>query len=132
MMTDGTTVSQVAHDVLNQVLEQQILNVQIETGEVLDLETGQDVIIQNLGDVAIYVNESNQIINSSIGSLNTAFSNLENTLVDLTTGVSDVYVQATPPVAGVGEVFLILYLPSHDGTIRMIATNRTTGLAQNG
>jgi predicted nucleic acid-binding Zn-ribbon protein len=101
--TDGTTVLGGA-DVLNEVLEQQILNVQIETGEVLDLETGQDVAIQNLGDVAIYVNESNQIINSSIGSLNTAFSNLENTLVDLTTGVSDVYVQATPPVAGVGGI----------------------------
>jgi predicted nucleic acid-binding Zn-ribbon protein len=100
---DGTTVL-TGDDVLNQVLEQQILNVQIETGEVLDLETGQDVAIQNLGDVAIYVNESNQIINSSIGSLNTAFSNLENTLVDLTTGVSDVYVQATPPVAGVGSI----------------------------
>jgi predicted nucleic acid-binding Zn-ribbon protein len=101
--TDGTTVLGGA-DVLNEVLEQQILNVQIETGEVLDLETGQDVIIQNLGDVAIYVNESNQIINSSIGSLSTAFSNLENTLVDLTSGVSDVYVQATAPVAGVGGI----------------------------
>jgi predicted nucleic acid-binding Zn-ribbon protein len=101
--TDGTTVLGGA-DVLNEVLEQQILNVQIETGEVLDLETGQDVIIQNLGDVAIYVNESNQIINSSIGSLSTAFSNLENTVVDLTSGVSDVYVQATAPVAGVGGI----------------------------
>jgi predicted nucleic acid-binding Zn-ribbon protein len=100
---DGTTVL-TGDDVLNQVLEQQILNVQIETGEVLDLETGQDVAIQNLGDVAIYVNESNQLLNSSIGSLSTAFSNLENTLVDLTTGVSDVYVQATPPVAGVGSI----------------------------
>jgi uncharacterized coiled-coil protein SlyX len=100
---DGTTVL-TGDDVLNQVLEQQILNVQIETGEVLDLETGQDVAIQNLGDVAIYVNESNQLLNSSIGSLSTAFSNLENTLVDLTSGVSDVYVQATPPVAGVGSI----------------------------
>jgi uncharacterized coiled-coil protein SlyX len=100
---DGTTVL-AGNDVLNQVLEQQILNVQIETGEVLDLETGQDVAIQNLGDVAIYVNESNQLLNSSIGSLSNAFSNLENTIVDLTSGVSDVYVQATPPVAGVGSI----------------------------
>jgi hypothetical protein len=101
--TDGTTVLGGA-DVLNEVLEQQILNIQIETGEVLDLETGQDVIIQNLGDVAIYVNESNQILNSTIGSLSNSFSNLENTIVDLTSGVSDVYVQATPPVAGVGSI----------------------------
>ncbi len=100
---DGSTVLN-AVDVLNQVLEDQILNIQIESGEVLDLETGQDVAIQNLGDVAIYVNESNQLLNTSIGSLSNAFSNLENTLVDLTSGVSDVYVQATPPVAGVGSI----------------------------
>lgn len=101
--TDGTTVLG-ASDVLNEILEQQILNVQIESGEVLDLETGQDVLIQNLGDVAIYVNESNQIINGNILSVQNTVSGLEQTIVDLTSGVSDVYVKATAPVAGVDGI----------------------------
>jgi len=81
-----------------------VLNVQVETGEVLDLETGQDVLIQNLGDVAIFVNESNQTINNSINSTNTTLANLEATVVDLTSGTSDIFVQPSAPVAGVGGV----------------------------
>jgi len=81
-----------------------VLNVQIETGEVLDLETGQDVLIQNLGDVAIFVNESNQTINNSINTTNTTLANLEATVVDLTSGTSDIFVSASAPVAGVGGV----------------------------
>ena len=81
-----------------------VLNVQIETGEVLDLETGQDVLIQNLGDVAIFVNESNQTINNSINTTNTTLANLEATIVDLTSGTSDIFVSTSAPVAGVGGV----------------------------
>lgn len=100
---DGATV--LTHDdIANAVLRLDLSNVQIETGEVLDLETGQDVLIQNLGDVAIYVNESNQIINSNISAVSNAVSGLEATIVDLVSGVSDVYVQPTPPVAGVGGI----------------------------
>ena len=100
---DGATV--LTHDdIANAVLRLDLLNVQIETGEVLDLETGQDVLIQNLGDVAIYVNESNQIINSNISAVSNTVSGLEATIVDLVSGVSDVYVQATPPIAGVGGI----------------------------
>jgi predicted nucleic acid-binding Zn-ribbon protein len=82
----------------------EILNVQVESGEVLDLETGQDVLIQNLGDVAIFVNESNTTLNTSISTVQTSLSNLENTVVDLTSGTSDIFVQASPPVAGVGGI----------------------------
>jgi predicted nucleic acid-binding Zn-ribbon protein len=85
-------------------LRQEILNVEVESGEVLNLEDGQDFLIQNLGDVAIYVNESNQIITASITNIETTVTGLENTIVDLVSGVSDVYVQATPPVAGVGSI----------------------------
>lgn len=81
-----------------------VLNVQIESGDVLDLETGQDVLIQNLGDVAIFVNESNQTINNSINTTNTTLANLEATVVDLTSGSSDIFVQPSAPVAGVGGV----------------------------
>jgi predicted nucleic acid-binding Zn-ribbon protein len=85
-------------------LRQEILNVEVESGEVLNLEDGQDFLIQNLGDVAIYVNESNQIITASITNIESTVTGLENTIVDLVSGVSDVYVQATPPVAGVGSI----------------------------
>ena len=81
-----------------------VLNIQIESGEVLDLETGQDVLIQNLGDVAIFVNESNTTLNNSISTVQTSLSNLESTVVDLTSGTSDIFVQATAPVAGVGGI----------------------------
>jgi len=81
-----------------------VLNVQVESGDVLDLETGQDVLIQNLGDVAIFVNESNQTINNSINTTNTTLANLEATVVDLTSGTSDIFVQPSAPVAGVGGV----------------------------
>ena len=91
-------------DVKNSVLAQEILQVEVESGEVLDLETGQDVDIQNLGDVAIYVSDSNQTLNSSINTVAQNLSSLEDTIVDLTSGVSDIYIQANEPVAGVGGI----------------------------
>ena len=101
--TDGSTVMNQA-DVKNSVLAQEILQVEVESGEVLDLETGQDVDIQNLGDVAIYVSDSNQTLNSSINTVAQNLSALEDTVVDLTSGVSDIYIQANEPVAGVGGI----------------------------
>lgn len=81
-----------------------VLNIQVESGDVLDLETGQDVLIQNLGDVAIFVNQSNTTLNNSISTVQTTLANLEGTVVDLTSGTSDVFVQASPPVAGVSGI----------------------------
>lgn len=100
---DGTTVL-TETDVKNSVLAQDILTVEVEAGDVLDLETGADVDIQNLGDVAIYVSDQNSILNSSITSVSNSLSALQDVVVDLTTGVGEVYVQATAPVAGVGGV----------------------------
>ena len=101
--TDGNTVLGNT-DVKNSVLAQEILQVEVEAGEVLDLETGQDVDIQNLGDVAIYVSDSNQTLNASIDTVATNLSALETVVVDLTSGVSEVFVQGTAPVAGVGGI----------------------------
>jgi hypothetical protein len=101
--TDGTTVLGTT-DVKNSVLAQEILQVETEGEEILDLETGLAVDIQNLGDVAIFVNESNATLDGRITANNNALSNLQNTVVDLTSGVSDIYLQATAPVAGVGGV----------------------------
>jgi hypothetical protein len=91
-------------DVKNSILAQEILEVEVEAGEVLNLETGQDVDIQNLGDVAIYVSDSNQTLNTSINTVANNLSALETVVVDLTSGVSEVFVQATAPVAGVGGI----------------------------
>jgi hypothetical protein len=91
-------------DVKNSILAQEILEVEVEAGEVLSLETGQDVDIQNLGDVAIYVSDSNQTLNTSINTVANNLSALETVVVDLTSGVSEVFVQATAPVAGVGGI----------------------------
>ncbi len=101
--TDGSTVMN-QDDVKNSILAQEILQVEVESGEVLDLETGQDVDIQNLGDVAIFVSDSNQTLNSSINTVAQNLSSLEDTVVDLTSGVSDIYIQANAPVAGVGGI----------------------------
>ena len=91
-------------DVKNSILAQEILEVEVEAGEVLNLETGQDVDIQNLGDVAIYVSDSNQTLNTSINTVANNLSALETVVVDLTSGVSEVFVQGTEPVAGVGGI----------------------------
>ena len=101
--TDGTTKI-IDTTIKNEVLRQEVLLVEVEAGEVLDLETGQDVQVQNLGDVAIYVSESNQTLNSSINTVANNLSALEVVLTDLTSGVSEVFVQATAPVAGVGGI----------------------------
>ena len=101
--TDGSTVMNQA-DVKNSVLAQEILQVEVESGEVLDLETGADVDIQNLGDVAIFVSDSNVTLNSSISTVASNLSALEDTIVDLTSGVSDIYIQASQPVPGQGGI----------------------------
>ena len=95
------TISDIIDDAASRT---EILNVQVESGDVLDLETGQDVLIQNLGDVAIFVNESNTTLNTSISTVQTTLSNLESTVVDLTSGTSDIFVQTSAPVAGVGGI----------------------------
>ena len=100
---DGTTVMGAA-DVKNSVLAQEILEIEVEAGEVLSLETGADVDIQNLGDVAIFVSDSNVTLNTSINTVASNLSQLEDAIVDLTSGVSDIYIQATAPVAGVGGI----------------------------
>ena len=101
--TDGTTKI-IDTTIKNEVLRQEVLLVEVEAGEVLDLETGQDVQVQNLGDVAIYVSDSNQTLNTSINAVANNLSALEVVLTDLTSGVSEVFVQATAPVAGVGGI----------------------------
>jgi hypothetical protein len=100
---DGSSVMSAA-DVKNSVLAQQILEVEVEAGEVLNLETGADVDIQNLGDVAIFVSDSNVTLNNSINTVASSLSQLEDAVIDLTSGVSDIYIQATAPVAGVGGI----------------------------
>ena len=92
------------NNVENSVLAQQILQVEVQSGQVLDLESGLDVDIQNLGDVAIYVSDNSGILQGNIDTVSTALSNLEGTVVDLTSGVSDVYVSTTAPVPGVGGI----------------------------
>jgi prefoldin subunit 5 len=108
--TFGTDVDDGAGNIVtftnveNSVLAQEILQVEVEAGQVLDLESGLDVDIQNLGDVAIYVSDNSGILQGNIDTVSTSLSNLELTVVDLTSGVSDVYISTTAPVAGVGGV----------------------------
>ena len=97
---DGSSVMSAA-DVKNSVLAQEILEVEIENGQVLNLETGAAVVdIQNLGDVAIYVSDSNQTLNTSINTVAQNLSALEDTIVDLTSGVADIYIGTAFPVPG--------------------------------
>lgn len=101
--TDGTTVLGQT-DVLNSILEQDILRVETEGETILNLETGLEVDIQNLGDVAIFVNESNSTLQGNIDLLEGNIQNLQGLIGDITAGVADVYLQDTAPVAGVGGV----------------------------
>ena len=101
--TDGTTVLGQT-DVLNSILEQDILRVELEGETILNLETGLEVDIQNLGDVAIFVNESNSTIQGNIDLLEGNIQNLTSLIGDVTAGVGDVYLQDSEPVAGVGGV----------------------------
>jgi predicted nucleic acid-binding Zn-ribbon protein len=101
--TDGTTVLGQT-DVLNSILEQDILRVELEGETILNLETGLEVDIQNLGDVAIFVNESNSTIQGNIDLLEGNIQNLTSLIGDVTAGVGDVYLQDSEPVAGVGGI----------------------------
>jgi predicted nucleic acid-binding Zn-ribbon protein len=91
-------------EVENSVLAQQILEVEVESGDVLDLESGVDVAIENLSDVAIYVSDNSILLQNNIDTVSTSLSNLENTVADVTSGTSDVFVSTSAPVAGVGGV----------------------------
>lgn len=98
------TVTDPANLINNVAIREEILRVEVESGDVLDLETGAEVDIQNLGDVAIYVSNQDAILQGNINTVSTALSNLEGTVVDLTSGVSDIFIQTTAPVAGVGGI----------------------------
>jgi uncharacterized coiled-coil protein SlyX len=92
-------------DVLNSVVFEDITQVQLAgTGDILELIGGVAVDLQQLGDVAKYAYDADQVLNGYINGLNTSFGNLQETLVDITSGVADVYVSDTAPVAGVGGV----------------------------
>jgi len=101
--TDGTTRI-IDTTIKNEVLRQEVLLVEVEAGEVLDLETGQEVQVQNLGDVAIYVSNQDAVLQSNINTVANSLSNLEDVIVDITSGTSDIYIQTTAPVAGVGGI----------------------------
>ena len=101
--TDGVTVLGTT-DVVNSVLAQEILNVELENETILDLETGLEVDVQNLGDVAIFVNNSNTTLQGNIDLLEGNIQNLTGLIGDVTAGVADVYLQDTAPVAGVGGI----------------------------
>lgn len=98
------TVTDPANLINNVAIREEVLRVEVTTGDVLDLETGGEVEIQNLGDVAIYVSDQDAILQGNINTVSNALSNLENTVVDLTSGVSDIFIQTTAPVAGVGGI----------------------------
>jgi uncharacterized coiled-coil protein SlyX len=92
-------------DVLNSVVFEDITQVQLAgTGDILELIGGAAVDLQQLGDVAKYAYDADQVLNGYINGLNASFGNLQETLVDITSGVADVYVSDTAPVAGVGGV----------------------------
>jgi uncharacterized coiled-coil protein SlyX len=92
-------------DVLNSVVFEDITQVQLAgTGDILELIGGVAVDLQQLGDVAKYAYDADQVLNGYINGLNTSFGNLQETLVDITSGVADVFVSDTAPVAGVGGV----------------------------
>jgi uncharacterized coiled-coil protein SlyX len=92
-------------DVLNSVVFEDITQVQLAgTGDILELIGGAAVDLQQLGDVAKYAYDADQVLNGYINGLNTSFGNLQETLVDITSGVADVFVSDTAPVAGVGGV----------------------------
>ena len=104
---DTTVVLETADltsEVHNSILEQEILRVELEGETILNLETGLEVDIQNLGDVAIFVNESNTTIQGNIDLLEGNIQNLTSLIGDVTAGVGDVYLQDSEPVAGVGGV----------------------------
>ena len=103
-ITNTATVTDTANLINNVAIREEVLRVEVTTGDVLDLETGGEVEIQNLGDVAIYVSNQDAILQGNINTVSNALSNLENTVVDLTSGVSDIFIQTTAPVAGVGGI----------------------------
>jgi len=71
----------------------------LETGDILDLNT-----VTDLGVPIYNIDISVAAVETSLTTVINQVSGLEQTIVDLTSGVSDVYVSATAPVAGVDGV----------------------------
>lgn len=91
-------------EVLNSIVLQEVQKVELVDGDVLELIGGAQADIQNLGDVAVYAYNADQVLNGYINTLNTSVGNISASIGDITGGVGDVYLQATEPVAGVGGV----------------------------
>tara|TARA_R110000824_G_scaffold80895_7_gene203267 strand:+ start:226 stop:6645 length:6420 start_codon:yes stop_codon:yes gene_type:complete len=103
-ITNISTLTDPQNLINNVAIREEVLRVEVTTGDVLDLETGGEVDIQNLGDVAIYVSDQDAFLQGNINTVALGLSNLEQTIVDLTSGVSDIFIQSTAPVAGVGGI----------------------------
>jgi hypothetical protein len=92
-------------DVLNSVVFEDITEVQLAgTGDILQLVGGARVDLQQLGDVASYAYNNGQYLLGITNELDASFGNLQQTVVDITAGTTDVFVSDEPPVAGVGGV----------------------------
>jgi hypothetical protein len=92
-------------DVLNSVVFEDITEVQLAgTGDILQLVGGARVDLQQLGDVASYAYNNGQYLLGITNDLDASFGNLQQTVVDITAGTTDVFVSDEPPVAGVGGV----------------------------
>jgi len=92
-------------DVLNSVVIEDITEIQLAgTGEILELIGGARADLQQLGDVAAYAFNNGQYLLGITNDLDASFGNLQQTVVDITAGTTDVFVSDEPPVAGVGGV----------------------------
>jgi hypothetical protein len=92
-------------DVLNSVVFEDITEVQLAgTGDILQLVGGARVDLQQLGDVAAYAFNNGQYLLGITNDLDASFGNLQQTVVDISAGTTDVFVSDEPPVAGVGGV----------------------------
>ena len=91
-------------EILNSELYNQLALVELEPGDVLDLETGLDVEVQTLSDVAKYAYDNALYQQTLLDSVQVTVDNINATVGDLTAGLSDVYLQTTAPVAGVSGI----------------------------
>lgn len=91
-------------DILNSELYAELALLTLEPGDALDLETGLDVEVETLSDVAKYSYDNALYQQTLINAVQTTVDNINSTIGDLTAGLSDVYAQTSAPVAGVGGV----------------------------